>query len=102
MPNLVAESGWLMPLLVTFACVLLTALADESDRVVGLEMGADDYLTKPFSARELLARSTDTVRELRPQVAALYTSLTEEQKAKIEHFAQRHHRHRRSGGHFGH
>jgi two-component system OmpR family response regulator len=36
--------------------ILLTAMADETDRVVGLEIGADDYITKPFSQRELLAR----------------------------------------------
>ncbi len=42
--------------------ILLTALADESDRVLGLEMGADDYLTKPFSARELLARIRAVLR----------------------------------------
>ncbi|MDH6590197.1 two-component system OmpR family response regulator [Variovorax sp. TBS-050B] len=36
--------------------IILTALRDEADRVMGLELGADDYLTKPFSPRELLAR----------------------------------------------
>jgi two-component system OmpR family response regulator len=36
--------------------MMLTAMGDEADRVVGLEIGADDYLTKPFSPRELLAR----------------------------------------------
>ncbi len=42
--------------------ILLTALAEESDRVVGLEMGADDYLVKPFSSRELLARIRAVLR----------------------------------------
>ena len=36
--------------------VLLTAVADETDRIIGLEMGADDYVTKPFSPKELAAR----------------------------------------------
>ncbi|MFN0316662.1 MAG: response regulator [Burkholderiales bacterium] len=36
--------------------IMLTGRADEADRVMGLELGADDYLTKPFSSRELLAR----------------------------------------------
>src|SRR5713101_2424145 len=36
--------------------LMLTARGDEADRVVGLEMGADDYVTKPFSPRELVAR----------------------------------------------
>jgi DNA-binding response OmpR family regulator len=42
--------------------VLLTARADEIDRVVGLELGADDYLTKPFSPRELVARVRAVLR----------------------------------------
>lgn len=49
--------------------ILLTALAEESDRVVGLEMGADDYLVKPFSTRELLARIRAVLRRAREQVA---------------------------------
>ena len=42
--------------------ILLTALADEGDRVLGLEVGADDYVTKPFSARELVARIRAVLR----------------------------------------
>jgi len=44
--------------------VLLTAHADEVDRVVGLELGADDYIGKPFSARELLARIRAVLRRM--------------------------------------
>ncbi|EAQ64597.1 DNA-binding response regulator [Marinomonas sp. MED121] len=36
--------------------IMLTAMGEEADRIIGIEMGADDYITKPFSARELLAR----------------------------------------------
>jgi DNA-binding response OmpR family regulator len=42
--------------------ILLTALAEETDRIVGLEIGADDYVTKPFSPRELLARIKSVLR----------------------------------------
>lgn len=42
--------------------IMLTAMDSETDRVVGLEMGADDYVTKPFSARELLARIKAVLR----------------------------------------
>ena len=48
--------------------ILLTALADETDRVLGLEMGADDYLTKPFSSRELLARIRAVLRRTSEQL----------------------------------
>ncbi len=48
--------------------IMLTALADESDRVLGLEMGADDYLTKPFSPRELLARIRAVLRRTSEQL----------------------------------
>jgi DNA-binding response OmpR family regulator len=44
------------------AIIMLTALGESSDRVVGLELGADDYLTKPFDARELLARVRAVLR----------------------------------------
>ncbi|MEP9366719.1 response regulator [Xanthobacter sp. VNH20] len=44
--------------------ILLTAMAEETDRIVGLEVGADDYLTKPFSPRELLARIKAVLRRV--------------------------------------
>jgi DNA-binding response OmpR family regulator len=42
--------------------IMVTARADEADRVAGLELGADDYVTKPFSAKELVARVTALLR----------------------------------------
>jgi two-component system OmpR family response regulator len=42
--------------------ILLTAMSEDTDRVVGLEMGADDYVTKPFNPRELLARIKAVLR----------------------------------------
>jgi two-component system OmpR family response regulator len=45
--------------------ILLTAMADETDRIVGLEVGADDYLPKPFNPRELLARIKAVLRRAR-------------------------------------
>jgi DNA-binding response OmpR family regulator len=45
--------------------LMLTARADEVDKIVGLEVGADDYLTKPFSMRELLARVKALLRRVR-------------------------------------
>jgi DNA-binding response OmpR family regulator len=47
--------------------VMVTARGEEADRVLGLEVGADDYVTKPFSPRELLARIRATVRRVRGQ-----------------------------------
>ena len=46
--------------------IMLTARGDEADRIVGLELGADDYLPKPFSPRELLARLRALVRRADP------------------------------------
>lgn len=48
--------------------LVVTARTDEADRVVGLELGADDYLSKPFSARELLARVRALVRRARGHI----------------------------------
>jgi DNA-binding response OmpR family regulator len=56
--------------------IMLTALGDESDRVVGLELGADDYLTKPFSPRELVLRVASVLRRsqeaVRPETIRQY------------------------------
>jgi DNA-binding response OmpR family regulator len=48
--------------------IIVTDRADEADKVMGLEMGADDYLTKPFSPRELLARIRAVLRRHRPEM----------------------------------
>uniref|UniRef100_A0A7C1X788 Response regulator n=1 Tax=Pseudomonas graminis TaxID=158627 RepID=A0A7C1X788_9PSED len=49
----------------TTPVLMLTARSDETDRIIGLEMGADDYLVKPFAARELLARINAVLRRTR-------------------------------------
>jgi len=49
--------------------IMLTARGEEEDRVRGLETGADDYVTKPFSPRELLARVSAILRRIRPALA---------------------------------
>jgi len=50
--------------------ILLTARGDEGDRVIGLKLGADDYVVKPFSAAELSARIESVLRRARPAAAA--------------------------------
>ena len=55
--------------------ILLTAMADDTDRVIGLEIGADDYVTKPFNPRELLARIRAVLRR---------TSLVPKERDPIE------------------
>ena len=49
--------------------IMLTARAEEGDRIRGLDTGADDYVTKPFSPRELLARVGAVLRRVRPALA---------------------------------
>ena len=50
--------------------IMLTAKGDEVDRVIGLEMGADDYLPKPFGSRELIARIRAVLRRSQPHEPA--------------------------------
>lgn len=52
----------------TIPIIMLTARSEESDKVAGLEIGADDYITKPFSPRELVARIKAVLRRRAPQV----------------------------------
>jgi two-component system phosphate regulon response regulator PhoB len=54
------------PATATVPIIMLTAKTDEVDRVVGLEMGADDYVAKPFSPKELVARVRAVLRRARP------------------------------------
>lgn len=60
--------------------IMLTAKGDEADRVIGLELGADDYLQKPFSPRELLAR----VRAILRRVSAAQGQAIKETKVVID------------------
>jgi two-component system response regulator VicR len=55
--------------------IMVTARGEEADRVIGLELGADDYLTKPFSMRELLARIKAVLRRNQPDHGNLKTAL---------------------------
>jgi DNA-binding response OmpR family regulator len=62
--------------------IMLTAKADEGDRVLGLELGADDYVTKPFGVRELLARVKALLR--RSEVASTSTEVVKAGKIVID------------------
>jgi len=53
----------------TIPIIMLTARAEESDKIAGLEIGADDYITKPFSPRELIARIKAVLRRRSPEAA---------------------------------
>jgi two-component system response regulator ResD len=54
--------------------IMLTARGDEDDRILGLEVGADDYVTKPFSPRELVLRVESVLRRSRPRRARVPTA----------------------------
>lgn len=55
--------------------ILLTAMAEDTDRVVGLELGADDYVVKPFNPRELLARIRAVLRRVPPAAPPVPSAL---------------------------
>jgi len=73
--------------------VMLTARGEEEDRIRGLETGADDYVTKPFSPKELVARVGAVMRRVRPALAGEQLAYSD-----VEMDVARH-RVRRSGGH---
>lgn len=66
--------------------IMLTARSEESDRIRGLETGADDYLTKPFSTAELIARVKAVLRRIRP---ALVEDVVEHGDLKVDRTAHR-------------
>ena len=57
--------------------IMLTAKEEENDKITGLELGADDYITKPFSNKELLARVRANLRRVK------LSNVNEEMKSKI-------------------
>ena len=63
------------PKTASVAIIMLTAKADEVDRIVGLEMGADDYIVKPFSPRELVARVKAVLRRGQSQDLSSVTQI---------------------------
>src|SRR5207244_4753429 len=71
--------------------LMLTARGSERDRVTGLELGADDYLTKPFSVRELVARVAAVWR--RTRVAPEDPSVYDDGELKIDEKSYRVYRH---------
>ena len=58
------------PLTASIPVIMLTARGEEADRIAGLELGADDYVTKPFSPKELTARVTALLRRTQRQAAS--------------------------------
>jgi two-component system phosphate regulon response regulator OmpR len=64
--------------------LMLTARGDETDRIVGLEVGADDYLPKPFNPRELLARLKAILRRARPSEAPLAARIMQFGRLEID------------------
>jgi two-component system alkaline phosphatase synthesis response regulator PhoP len=64
--------------------IMLTARGEEFDRVLGLEIGADDYITKPFSVREVVARIRAVLRRAYPQQDAAYAKILQAGELSVE------------------
>ncbi len=71
------EASWQLPF------IMVTAKEDELDKVLALEIGADDYLTKPFSLRELSARIKAVMRRVAKQSVLSYSGQSEEEEQTI-------------------
>ena len=69
--------------------IMLTARGEEADRVRGLETGADDYVTKPFSPRELVARVGAVLRRVRPALAGEQLSYADLEMDIVSHKVKR-------------
>ena len=69
--------------------IMLTARGEEEDRVRGLETGADDYVTKPFSPRELVARVGAVLRRVRPALAGEQLSYSDIEMDTVSHKVRR-------------
>jgi two-component system, OmpR family, phosphate regulon response regulator PhoB len=69
--------------------IMLTARGEESDRIRGFETGADDYVTKPFSPRELVARVTAVLRRMRPALAGERLSYADLEMDVVAHKVRR-------------
>jgi two-component system phosphate regulon response regulator PhoB len=69
--------------------IMLTARGEEADRIRGLETGADDYVTKPFSPRELVARVGAVLRRVRPALASQTLSYADLELDTVSHKVRR-------------
>jgi len=78
-----------MPETANVPIIMLTARGEEEDRVRGLETGADDYVTKPFSPRELIARVNAVLRRVRPALAGEVLSFSDLEMDTVAHKVRR-------------
>jgi two-component system, OmpR family, phosphate regulon response regulator PhoB len=78
-----------MPETANVPIIMLTARGEEEDRVRGLETGADDYVTKPFSPRELVARVNAVLRRVRPALVGETLSYADVEMDTVAHKVKR-------------